>query len=62
MKSKHVPIPPTLENCIRGGHIQGLENVKSGHLDQIRPKAMHARWHLKFGPPRSWCKFCMEGE
>ena len=43
MKSKHIPIPPRIEDCHNGGKIQGLNNVVSGHLDQIRPKAMHVR-------------------
>lgn len=59
MKSAHVPIPPTIEDCKKGGKIQGLNNVSNGHLDQIRPKAMHVRWHLKLGP-RSWCPFCVQ--
>jgi len=57
INNPHARTPPKIEDCRKGGAIQGKANVESGWLDTIRPKAMHQRWCTKIGP-RLGCIIC----
>lgn len=47
------------EASIRGGKTQGKAALESGQWDEVRPKGLHVRWHIKAGQlPKKYCQFC----
>jgi|SRR5208282_1583469 len=49
----------TPEHQSKAGRVVGINNVKSGLLDRIRPKAMHALHHTKRGIVSPTCAYCV---
>lgn len=57
--------PAMLERNVKGGHVAGLLNVKSGHLRKIshlgdKREGPHVRWHLNRKVWNPNCKLCFE--
>jgi len=57
-KQPYVPVPPSRDDCVKGGLKQGNENKLNGHWQRIAPLGLHVRHHVKKGIRKPGCEFC----